>query len=92
MRTGNEVVKLLRAALYDSRLSGRDIRVVVEEMADQLGLINDNHRRQLALAKATLDAKIDVLKREMASTKLDIESFKKSTGPWALNIAMGSIN
>ena len=39
-------------------------------------LINDEHHRQIAQAKAMFDAEIDALKREMASAKLDFEDFK----------------
>ena len=39
-------------------------------------LINDEQCRQIALAKATFDAEIDAMKREMASAKLDFEDFK----------------
>jgi hypothetical protein len=74
VKTRNEIVEMLTAALSTSRLSGRfDIRVVIEEIADQLVLINDEHHRQIALAKAMFGAEIDALKREMASTKLDFD-------------------
>ena len=77
MRTRNETVEMLTAACSKSRLYGRfDIRAVVEEFADQLVLINDEHHRQIAQAKAMFDAEIDALKREMASAKLDFEDFK----------------
>ena len=36
-------------------------------------LINDEHHRQIAQAKAMFDAEIDALKREMASAKLDFD-------------------
>jgi hypothetical protein len=77
MKTRNEIVKILTAAFRKSHLSGRfNIRAVVEEVADQLVQINDEHCRQIALAKAMFDAEIDVLKREMASSKLDFEDLK----------------
>jgi hypothetical protein len=76
VKTRNEIVETLMAAF--SHLSSRfDLRVVVEEIADQLVLINDEHCRQIALAKARLDAEIDALKREMASAKLDFDKFPK---------------
>jgi len=72
MKTRDDIVEMLTAAFSKSRLSGRfDIRVVVEEIADQLALINDEHCRQISLAKATFNAEIDAMKREMASAKLD---------------------
>ena len=75
MKPRNEIVEMLMAAFPN--LSGRfDIRVVVEEIADQLVPINDEHCRQIALAKGRLDVEIDALKREMASAKLDFEDFK----------------
>jgi hypothetical protein len=65
MKPRNEIVEMLTAAFGKSRLSGRsDIRVVVEGFADQLVLINDEHHRQIALAKGTFDAGIDAAKRE----------------------------
>jgi hypothetical protein len=57
-----------------NRLFGRfDIRAIVEKIADRLVLINDERYRQIALAKAMFDAEIDVLKREMASAKLNFD-------------------
>jgi hypothetical protein len=77
MKPRNEIVEMLTAAFRKSRLSGRfDVRAVVEEFADQIVLINDEQCRQIALAKATFDAEIDAMKREMASAKLDFEHFK----------------
>src|SRR5215831_14234632 len=65
MKPRNEIVEVLTAAFRKSRLSSRfDIRVVVEKIADQLEQINDEHCRQIALAKARLDAETDALKRE----------------------------
>ena len=73
----HEIVEMLTAAFRKNRLFGRfDIRAIVEKIADQLVLINDERCRQIALAKAMFDAEIDALKREMASAKLDFEDFK----------------
>jgi hypothetical protein len=78
VKTRDEIVEMLTAAFGRSRLSGHsDIRVVVEKMADQLVVINDEHHRQIALAKATFDAEIDALKREMASAKLNFDGALK---------------
>ena len=65
-----------------------DIRAVVEGFADQLVLINDEHCRQIALAKARLDAEVDALKREMASVKLDFEDFKTHKVPRRLSLGL----
>jgi hypothetical protein len=89
MKTRNEIVEMLMAAFSKSRLSGRfDIRVVVEEFADKLEQINDEHCRQIALAKARLDAEVDALKREMASVKLDFEDFKTHKVPRRLSLGL----
>jgi predicted secreted Zn-dependent protease len=72
MKTRHEIAEMLTAAFSKSRLCGRfDMRIIVEEIADQLMVINDKHCRQIALAKAMVDARIDAMKREMASAKLD---------------------
>jgi len=77
MKTRNEIIKMLMATVSESRLYDHiDVRIVVEGFADQLVLINDEHHRQIAQAKAMFDAEIDALKREMASAKLDFEDFK----------------
>ena len=86
MRTRNEIVEMLTAACSESRLHDHfDVRIVVEGFADQLVLINDEHHRQIALAKAMFDAEIDALKREMASAKLDFADPQgpQGTFPWS---------
>ena len=71
MKTRNEIIKMLMATVSESRLYDHfDVRIVVEGFADQLVLINDEHCRQIALAKATFDAEIDAMKREMAFAEL----------------------
>ena len=44
--------------------------------------------RQIALAKARLDAEIDALKREMASTKLDFDDFKIHKVPKGFSLGL----
>jgi hypothetical protein len=71
MKTRIEIVKMLMAASRKSHFCSRfDVRAIVEGFADQLVLINDEHHRQIALAKAMFDAEVDALKRESASAKL----------------------
>jgi hypothetical protein len=71
MKNRNEIVEMLMATVSESRLYDHfDVRIVVEGFADQLVLINDEHCRQIALAKATFDAEIDAMKREMAFAEL----------------------
>jgi hypothetical protein len=63
---------MLTAASRESYLCGRiDVRAIVEGFTDQLMLINDEHCRQIAFAKAMFDAEIDAMKREMASAESD---------------------
>jgi hypothetical protein len=79
MKTRDEIVETLMATVSESRLYDHfDVRIVVEGFADQLVLINDEHHRQIALAKAMFDAEIDTLKRELASAKLafDLKTHK----------------
>jgi hypothetical protein len=67
VKARNEIIKMLMATVSESRLYDHfDVRIVVEGFADQLVLINDEHHRQIAQAKATFDAEIDVLKRQLA--------------------------
>jgi hypothetical protein len=69
VKTRNEIVKMLTAAFSKGRLSSRfDIRVIVEEIADQFVLINDKHCKQVAMLKAEFDAGIDSLRRETSRT------------------------
>jgi hypothetical protein len=72
MTSRDEIIEVLMAA---AARSGRpDITLVIEGFADQLVLINDEHHRQVALAKA----EIDVLKREMAFAKLTFDGVVKT--------------
>jgi hypothetical protein len=67
MKTRDEIIEMLMATVSKSRLYDHfDVRIVVEGFADQLVLINDEHHRQIALAKAMFDAEIDAVNREMA--------------------------
>ena len=78
MKTRNEIIEMLMATVSESRLNDHfDVRIVVEGFADQLVLINDEHHRQIASAKATFDAEIDALKREMAFAKLNFDGALK---------------
>jgi hypothetical protein len=84
MMTRNEIIEMLMATVSESRLYDHfDVRIVVEGFADQLVLFNDEHHRQIALAKAIFDAEIDALKCEMASAKSDFDGVLKrlSLGP-----------
>jgi hypothetical protein len=79
MKTRNEIIEMLMATVSESRLYDHfDVTIVVEGFADQLVLINDEHHRQIALAKALFDAEIDAVKRELASAKLafDLKTHK----------------
>jgi hypothetical protein len=49
----------------------------VEGFADQLVLINDEHHRQIALAKAMFDAEIAAVKREMAFAESNFDGALK---------------
>jgi hypothetical protein len=76
MKPRNEIVEMLTAAFGNSR-SRFDIRVVVEEIADELVLINDEHCRQLAMLKAEFDANIAAMRRELASVKMAFDDLKE---------------
>jgi hypothetical protein len=71
MMTRDEIVEMLMAASRKSHLRGRfDVRAIVEGFANQLVLINDEHHRQIAQAKAVFDA-------EFASAKLTFDGVVK---------------
>jgi hypothetical protein len=78
MMTRNEIIEMLMVTVSEGRPYDRfDVRAIVEGFADQLVLINDEHHRQIALAKAMFDAEIDAVKREFASAKLDFDGALK---------------
>ena len=78
MKNRNEIVEMLMATVSESRLYDHfDVRIVVEGFADQLVLINDEHRRQIAQVKAMFDAGIDAAKREMAFVTSNLEGALK---------------
>ena len=55
------------------------MRVAVEEIADQLVLINDEHCRQVAEMQAEFDAGIAAMRRELASVKMAFDDLKRLT-------------
>jgi hypothetical protein len=62
-------------AFHRSRRSGRsDAKVILEEIVDQLVMISDEHRKQIAVMRAEFDADIAALRREMDSHFDDLKA------------------
>jgi hypothetical protein len=75
MITRNEIIEMLMATVSESHSHDHfDVRAIAEGFTDQLMLINDEHHRQIAQAKAMFD---EAVKREMAFVNSNLEGALK---------------